>query len=162
MTRRWAAIPIALLLLLTTAFSPAAARSTDYPRDQTLYLSGGESNDPREYDPATTRGSGDKMLYSGLVSLDPHLQLTPELAESWTVKDGTVYTFTLRANAKFHDGRPVTAQNVVYSWERAAAPETKSDTVLTYLGDIRGVQEMHAGSADHISGLKASTTAPWK
>jgi oligopeptide transport system substrate-binding protein len=44
---------------------------------------------------------------------------------------------------------------VIYSWERAAAPSTQSDTVLTYLGDILGVAAMHAGKAQHISGLKA-------
>jgi len=49
----------------------------------------------------------------------------------------------------------VVAQDVIYSWERAAAPATQSDTVLTYLGDIVGVAEMHSGKAQHISGLKA-------
>jgi ABC-type transport system substrate-binding protein len=124
------------------------------PRDQALVLGGGESTNPRNYDPATTHGSGDKRAYSGLVSLDPQLNLTPELAETWTVTDGAIYTFVLRANARFHDGRAVTAQDVVYSWERAADPKTESDTVLTYLGDIVGVKEMRAGEAEHISGLK--------
>jgi oligopeptide transport system substrate-binding protein len=49
----------------------------------------------------------------------------------------------------------VVAEDVIYSWERAAAPATQSDTVLTYLGDIIGVADMHGGKADHISGLKA-------
>ena len=96
------------------------------------------------------------MVFSGLVSFDPHLNLVPDLAESWDISpDGTVYTFHLRQNAKFHDGRPVTAQDFIYSWERAANPATNSDTALTYLGDIVGVKEMHSGKADHISGLKA-------
>jgi oligopeptide transport system substrate-binding protein len=55
------------------------------------------------------------------------------------VQGGTIYTFTLRADARFHDGRPVTAHDVVYSWERAADPELESDTVLAYLGDVVGV-----------------------
>ena len=125
------------------------------PRDQALVYAGGESSNPRDYDPATTHGSGDKLLFSGLVSLDPQMRLAPEIAESWDVQGGTVYTFHLREAARFHDGRPVTAQDFIYSWERAAAPGTSSDTVLTYLGDIVGVREMHEGRADHISGLKA-------
>jgi len=126
------------------------------PRDQALYLAGGEDSNPRNYDPATEHDSGNKLVFSGLVSLDPDLKLRPELAASWEVSpDGTVYTFHLRANAKFHDGRPVTAQDVVSSWERAADPATGSDTVLTYLGDIVGVAAMHSGQAQHISGLKA-------
>jgi len=125
-------------------------------RSQALFLSGGESTNPRDYDPATEHDSGDKRLYSGLVSLDTNLNLVPELATSWDISpDGTVYTFHIRTNAKFHDGRAVVAQDVIYSWERAAKPATQSDTVLTYLGDIVGVAQMQAGTADHISGLKA-------
>ncbi len=108
------------------------------------------------YDPATTYGSGDKRAFSGLVSFDPHLNLTPDLAQTWDLSaDGTVYTFHLRENARFHDGRFVTAKDFIYSWERAANPQTKSETVLTYLGDIVGARDMVAGKADHISGLKA-------
>jgi oligopeptide transport system substrate-binding protein len=125
------------------------------PRDQSYILWGSESTNPREYDPATTHGSGDKLVYSGLVSFDPQLQLIPELAATWEVTDGITYTFHLRPDARFHNGRPVTAQDVIYSWERAADPKTGSDTVLTYLGDIVGVKAMHDGQADHISGLTA-------
>jgi oligopeptide transport system substrate-binding protein len=132
-----------------------AVQVAGVPRDQALYLAGGESTNPRDYDPATEHDSGNKMVFSGLVSLDPSLRLVPELAASWDLSsDGKVYTFHLRTNAKFHDGRPVTAQDVAYSWERAADPATGSDTVLTYLGDILGVSEMHSGQARHISGLQ--------
>jgi oligopeptide transport system substrate-binding protein len=125
-------------------------------RSQALFLSGTESTNPRDYDPATEHDSGDKRVFSGLVSFDTNLELVPELAESWDVSaDGTVYTFHLRTNARFHDGRPVVAQDVIYSWERAANPATQSDSVLTYLGDIVGVAEMHNGTASSISGLKA-------
>lgn len=123
-------------------------------RDQALVLSGGESRNPREYDPATTHGSGNKLVFSGLVALDRDLQLIPDLAASWEVTDGTTFTFHLRSDARFHNGKPVTAQDVVYSWERAADPTTKSDTVLTYLSDIVGVKDKYDGKADHISGLK--------
>ncbi|MBN2115180.1 MAG: peptide ABC transporter substrate-binding protein [Anaerolineales bacterium] len=138
----------------TTGPNPASARQANVPLDQALVLAGGESTNPRNYDPATTLSSGDKRLFSGLVSFDPSLNLTPDLAERWEVSpDGTVYTFHLRQNAKFHDGRPVTAQDIVYSWERAASPALASDTVLTYLGDILGVRAVTEGAADHISGL---------
>jgi oligopeptide transport system substrate-binding protein len=125
-------------------------------RNQALFLTGGESTNSRDYDPATEHDSGDKRIYSGLVSFETNLNLTPDLAESWDISaDGTIYTFHLRTNAKFQDGRPVVAQDLIYSWERAANPATQSDTILTYLGDIVGVAEMHSGKAQHISGLKA-------
>ena len=139
-----------------TAPNPASAWQMDVPLNQALVLEGGESANPRQYDPHTTYGSGDKRLFSGLVSFDPQLNLTPDLAEGWEVGgNGTIYTFQLRENARFHDGRLVTAQDVVYSLERAASPELASDTALTYLGDIAGIQEFAAGQADHISGLIA-------
>lgn len=124
------------------------------PRDQTLVQLGGESTNPRDYDPA--QGSGDSLVFSGLVTFNPQLELVPDLAAGWDIsEDGTVYTFYLRPNARFHDGRPVTAADVIYSWERAADPDTDSNTVLTYLGDIVGVKARHAGEATQISGLQA-------
>jgi oligopeptide transport system substrate-binding protein len=132
------------------------AGQTDIPRDQALVLEGGESTNPRDYDPATTFSGGDKRIFSGLVSFDPQLNLTADLADRWEVSsDGTTYTFFLNEDAKFHNGRAVTAQDVIYSWERAASPEIASHTVLTYLGDILGVSEMAAGRANHIDGLSA-------
>jgi oligopeptide transport system substrate-binding protein len=148
-------LTLVLSLVLSTSAKKAFALQIDIPLNQAIVYSGGESTNLRDYDPATTYSSGNKLVFSGLVSFDPHLNLTPDLVETWDVSgDGTVYTFHLRENAHFHDGRFVTAQDVVYSWERAASPQLKSDTVLTYLGDIVGVREMFAEQADHISGLK--------
>ena len=148
----------ALIILFTLGIAPLRSTSAlqiDVPLNQALVLAGGESTNPRSFDPATTLSGGDKRVFSGLVSFDPSLKLTPDLAERWDVSpDGMTYTFYLRQNANFHDGRPVTAQDVVYSWERAASPALASDTVLTYLGDIVGVRAMVDGEAEHISGLK--------
>jgi oligopeptide transport system substrate-binding protein len=152
---------LSLLLILIFLVPPALSGSVsalqiDVPLNQALVLSGGESTNPRDYDPATTLGGGDKLAFSGLVSFDPKLSLTPDLAAAWDVNDdGTVYTFHLRENAKFHDGRPVKAQDVIYSWERAADPALKSETALTYLGDILGIKDIADGKAEHASGLTA-------
>ena len=157
--RKLASILIALGIVFSifqVATPPkVSAWQGDIPLNQALVLAGSESSNPRNYDPATTHGSGDKRVFSGLVSFDPQLNLTPDLAQSWDLSDdGTTYTFHLRENAKFHDGRPVTADDVLYSLERAASPALQSDTALTYLGDIVGIQEYASGQADHISGLK--------
>jgi oligopeptide transport system substrate-binding protein len=145
-----------LVLVAGRGGEVSAERPLQVPLNQALVLAGGESTNPRDYDPATTHGNGDKLVYSGLVAFDPHLNLISDLAESWKVSsDGLTYDFALRQNAKFHSGRPVTAQDVIYSWERAADPKTQSDTVMTYLGDIVGIKDMHAGQVDQIQGLKA-------
>ncbi len=154
--RRWLLCAAMTMGLAVSTGAAPANLPLQVPLNQALVLTGGESSNPREYDPATTHGTGDKLAFSGLVAFDPHLNLIPDLAQTWSVSaDGLTYTFTLRANATFQDGQAVTARDIVYSWERAASPQTKSDTVLTYLGDIVGVEAMRAGKADHISGLKA-------
>lgn len=128
----------------------------DVQREEAIFLTGGQ---PRTLDPALTYGGPDSALghiFSGLVSLDTDLRVQPDLAAGWRVDDGgTRYTFFLRPNATFHDGRPLTAADVIFSWERAADPATGSDTVLTYLGDVVGVREMAAGEAEEIAGLRA-------
>ncbi len=161
---------LVIVTLILSAFpAPPVAPSNTAPatasevlsritRDQVLMLEGGESTNPRDYDPATiTSSSGSvNLIFSGLVSFNPDLELIPELAESWDISEnGTVYTFKLRSNARFQDGSAVTAQDFIYSWERAADPAIASGTVLTYLGDIVGVREKRQGLADSISGLKA-------
>lgn len=94
-------------------------------------------------------------MFSGLVRLTPQLQIEPDLAENWTVSpDGLVYTFTLREGLTFASGRPLTALDVKFSWERACDPETESSTARTYLGDILGANEKLDGKADEISGVK--------
>lgn len=149
-------LAIAVSVITSASVGNVSAWQSDIPLNQALVLEGGESTNPRQYDPHTTYGSGDKRVFSGLVAFDPQLNLTPDLAESWDVSaDGMTYTFHLRQNAKFHDGRAVTAQDVVYSLERSASPQLASETALTYLGDIVGIYDFASGNADHIDGLKA-------
>jgi oligopeptide transport system substrate-binding protein len=94
-------------------------------------------------------------IYSGLVRIDKDLKVVPDLAEKWTVSaDRKTYTFTLRQNAKFHDGRAVTAADVKYSWERACDPALKSPKAGNFLGDIVGAKERLAGTTTTISGIK--------
>jgi peptide/nickel transport system substrate-binding protein len=74
-------------------------------------------------DPAKISDYTDYMaavnLYDGLVSVDSSGNIIPELAESWTVSDDAKeVTYTLSANAKFADGSPVEASDVVYTVER--------------------------------------------
>jgi peptide/nickel transport system substrate-binding protein len=65
--------------------------------------------------------NGEKKLADGTVSYDAKV-VTPELAERWDISpDGKVYTFYLRKNASFHDGTPVTAKDVKWSFDRAVA-----------------------------------------
>ncbi|HSM59101.1 MAG TPA: peptide ABC transporter substrate-binding protein [Candidatus Sulfomarinibacteraceae bacterium] len=135
--------------------SSAPALPPDVGREEAIVLLGSQ---PRTLDPALTHGGPSGPIghiFSGLVNLDRSLRVEPDLAAGWDVDEtGTTYTFYLRRNAVFHDGRPLTADDVRFSWERAADPQTASDTAQTYLGDIVGVNEMLKGEADHIRGVR--------
>ncbi len=116
-------------------------------------------SDPITLDPALSREGRSHLyvahLFSGLVRLDADMQPAPDLAERWEVDaTGTVYTFTLRDGLTFHDGGPLTAQDVAYSLERAADPALRSPTAALYLGDIVGVADKLAGQADSLAGVE--------
>jgi len=115
--------------------------------------------DPPTLDPhlATDATSASYIveLYSGLVTIDRDLNVVPDIATSWDVSaDGLVYTFHLRNDVFFHDGRPVTATDFKWSIERACAPETGSPVADTYLGDIVGVRAKLRGQATEVAGVK--------
>ncbi len=88
--------------------------------------------DSDRYDPhrSTARAASEVlfMLADTLVSLDHDMtSIKPGLAESWTVSpDGKVYTFKLRQDVKFCDGKAMTAEDVVYSIKRWIDPATRS------------------------------------
>ena len=113
--------------------------------------------DPPTLDPHlttdTTSAGVVVELFSGLVTLNTDLQLVPDIAEGWDISaDGTVYTFHLRPNAKFHDGKQITASDFKWSIERAVSPDTASPVVDTYLDDIVGVNDALEGLTADVSG----------
>ena len=116
-------------------------------------------SDPPTLDPHlttdTTSAGVVVELFGGLVVLNTDLQLVPDLAESWKIsEDGLVYTFTLRPDAMFHDGKPVTAQDFKWSINRAANPDTASPVADVYLNDIIGIEEVFEGRATDVSGVQ--------
>jgi oligopeptide transport system substrate-binding protein len=123
----------------------------------TLRISGGL---PPTLDPALVQDSTSAEyvvhIFAGLVSLDQDLDVVPDVASRYVVsEDGLSYTFYLRPEATFHDGRAITAEDVVYSMERACRPETGSPVASSYLDDIVGARAVMQGQAERISGLEA-------
>jgi peptide/nickel transport system substrate-binding protein len=65
----------------------------------------------------------DRLLYSGVMRFDSRGMPEPDLAESWgTTADGTIYNFSLRPNAVWHDGTPVTSDDVIFTVELMKSP----------------------------------------
>jgi oligopeptide transport system substrate-binding protein len=120
--------------------------------------------DPITLDPALASDAGSAgyivEIFGGLVTLDRDLKIVPDLAESWDVSpDGLTYTFHIRPDAKFHDGKPVTADDFKYSLDRTARlGQTTSITAEAYLGDIVGAKDVTRGRADSISGVQVIDT----
>ena len=97
-----------------------------------------------------------QSIFSGLVRYDTTSHLVPDLAQSWQVSDDrTVYTFSLRKDARFHNGDPVTAAAIVYAINRACDPAAPSPVAADYLGTIQGVTERLANKASTVSGVSA-------
>ena len=93
-------------------------------------------------------------VFGGLLTINPELEIVPDLAEDWAIDpDGMGFTFNLNPDARFHDGRRVTAEDFKYSIERAADPATEAPGADTYIGDIVGVSEKLNGDSDSVSGV---------
>jgi len=115
-------------------------------------------NGPITLDPAVAAETSSVLyilqIFSGLVRLDENLQIAPDIAERWDESaDGRTFTFHLRQDVKFHDGKPVKASDFKYSWERALSPATHSLTAGTYLNDIMGSADVLSGKAVELSGV---------
>ena len=114
-------------------------------------------SDPHRLDPAE-HGWSDREyiweIYGGLLTVGPDMTLQPDLAESWTVSDdGLVYTFHLNPRARFHHGRLVTADDVIYSFNRASSVGNYLDEA--FLGNIQGASAKFSGSVETLAGLAA-------
>lgn len=86
-------------------------------------------------DPVTTRSTQETsfILFDRLTSVTPDLKVQPELALSWSSNpDLTQWTFKLRPGVKFHDGRPFTAKDVVYSFGRLLNVGSGSEAYATW------------------------------
>ncbi len=98
-----------------------------------------------------------RQVCQGLLAFDPSLRLGASLARSWTISpDGIIYRFSLRPGIRFHDGSLLSASDVVFSIERCLDPGMEGTCLAgSYLLQIRGAREFHAGSAPSINGLRA-------
>ncbi|MEA3366711.1 MAG: peptide ABC transporter substrate-binding protein [Planctomycetota bacterium] len=95
-------------------------------------------------------------LFEGLTVLDAAiLEPRPGVAERWQVSDDRLtYTFFLRPDARWSDGRPVTAEDFAYSWRRVLTPETAAEYAYM-LYPIRGAK------AYYEAALKDPAKADW-
>lgn len=142
-------LPI-LLFVFVTALSIGAQSALTAPgAAEELVI--GLSDSPIELNPYKAIYSHEMQmftaLYEGLFTYDSQtLEPVRALAESFQKsKDGKTWTFTIRANAKWADGSPITAQDFVESWLYLLAPETKGEYAV-FLEIIKGAKQYRAKS----------------
>jgi peptide/nickel transport system substrate-binding protein len=122
--RRLASLLVLSLVLAVTAPAVAAPEGrSEAPAGQVTWAAH-ITLAPTWFDPAETPGIGTPFmilyaLHDALVKPMPGNPMAPSLAESWSLsKDALIYEFVLRQGAKFHNGDPVTAEDVKFSFER--------------------------------------------
>ena len=119
--------------------------------------------DPKTFNPITENESSStdiiRLLFTGLVSVDTQTQTVgPGLAESWKVEeDQKTWTFTLRKGVVWSDGRPLTADDVIFTWEVIYHKEI--DNVTADLFKIDGKQFAVTKVDDYT--VKVVTPAPY-
>lgn len=94
---------------------------------------------PRFVNPVLATSDADRdvtaLVYSGLLRLAPDGQLVPDLAEKYDIsEDGLVYTFTLKSGLVWHDGRPLTAEDVEFTIQKIQDPALKSPKLTNWKG----------------------------
>jgi peptide/nickel transport system substrate-binding protein len=133
------ALCCALLLGAALAAAPASAKTLRFA----------SAFDPQSMDPHALallyQSRVVTQIYESLVNRDRDFKLEPSLAASWRMVDLRTWRFSLRPNVKFHDGTPLTADDVVFSIERALA---KTSQRAFQLRGVTGARKVDALTVD--------------
>lgn len=143
--------PLLVLLALAWCAGGCGRRETTVEagnRGQILHR--GIGNEVTELDPHLVTGVAEgnvlRALFEGLVAEHPEdLRPVPGVAERWEISpDGRLYTFHLRADARWTDGQPVTAADFVSSFRRILTPALSAE-YANMLYVLRGAEDYHKG-----------------
>ncbi|GEK80171.1 ABC transporter substrate-binding protein [Agrococcus baldri] len=151
------ALGVATAMLAGCASSPGPEGETgdDAPTSANLYL----YQKPVVFNPLAP-GQGAEQLtmslvYNGLFNVGPDFEPVPRLAESWDVSDdATSYTFHLRDGLTWSDDEPITADDVVFTYNLFADPDVASPNAAPFAGVV-GYEDVQGGTADTLEGIVA-------
>jgi peptide/nickel transport system substrate-binding protein/oligopeptide transport system substrate-binding protein len=150
---------LSLQLLITVFLSLSLLSCGRVQRDySTLQVS--LTEDPTSLDPAlivdVSGGSVAAKLFNGLVRFDEGMNIVPDIASAWHVsEDGRTYTFALRPDVLFHNGRALKAHDIKYSFERVLSPSSGSRRKWLF-EPILGAREFRDGRADEVAGISVT------
>lgn len=145
----WPTIALIVLTLLNACGSKSDRSAPERNSVDARLLRRGIGGEPATLDPGR---AGDTFsfevirdLYEGLATESPTGEVQPGVAASWEISpDGTVFTFTMRPNARWSNGSRLRAQDFVYSWRRVVDPKHASP-VADLLRPIAHAAEIIAG-----------------
>jgi peptide/nickel transport system substrate-binding protein len=100
-----------------------------------------QTTDPHSQNEGLTNNIN-SLIYEFLVDRDKELGIRPALAESWTQVNPTTWRFKLRPGVKFHDGTPFTADDVVFSFERAKADTSQLKAYSNLAGTAKKIDDL--------------------
>ena len=132
--RRFAAQVLAATVALCTAHTASAQTTL-----KVVMLSDLKILDPMWTTAYIVRDHG-YMVYDTLMAMDAKLEIKPQMLESWKVSDDKLtYSFTLRDGLKFHDGAPVTSEDVIASLKRWAVRDTSGQKLMQFTKELTAV-----------------------
>ena len=150
------AIGLIALLLVLIVGKPASSPPPPEPLAADQTLSFPIAQDVSDLDPALISTTAEvdifRNVFSGLYKFDSQLHVVPDLATDQPTMsdDGRTYTFHLRRNAHFSNGDPITADDFIYSWNRAAA---KQGDYAGLFNIVASYDPVASGRASQMSGL---------
>ena len=143
-----------IISISTATLAAQVPAGTILAEQQTLVRNNG--SEPASLDPHKVESNVEfdiiSDLFDGLIAIRKDGSVEPRLAEKWDNQDNTVWTFHLRPGITWSDGTAITAQDVVWSWQRLVDPATGSP-YATYPGNMHIVN-----AADIAQGKKAPDT----
>lgn len=120
-----------------------------------LINNGGEPSalDPQFAQPGVIENRIMLALFEGLVRYDPKtLEPVPAIAESWTVSDdGLRWTFRLRENAKFSDGKAITSADFLFAFRRILSPKLASPCASLFFAPVKNARAFASGTLTDFS-----------
>ncbi|MBN9927076.1 peptide ABC transporter substrate-binding protein [Pantoea agglomerans] len=121
-------------------------------------------DEPASLDPLKAVGLPEiqviRDLFEGLTNQDAQGKIVPGVAQSWSSSDNKTWVFTLRNNARWSNGDPVTAQDFVYSWQRLVDP--KNSSAFAWFAGLSGIQNAVAITKGEMTPDKLGVVAQSK
>jgi len=140
----WSGVALLVSGAISSAWAAEVPKGATLAKKQELVRH--IKDEPASLDPVKAVGLPEiqviRDLFEGLVNQDEKGKLIPGVATRWQSNDNRVWTFTLRDNARWSDGTPVTAEDFVYSWQRLVDP--KNTSPFAWFAALAGISNAQA------------------